>query len=135
MKKTKSKYLLKYEFLKKQDSNTVYLFEKGSFYIALLNDATLLNQKLKLSIYKFNPETIAVGFPKKSIQEYEKKFNKNNITFKLITFEKESKNSSKVYNKWLEKINQLDLSQTTPIQAFNFLYNLQKEIKKEGANS
>ncbi len=127
--KKKSKYIIKYEELKKQNINKIYLFEFGSFYAALEDDAILLNEKLKLKITKFGNNTIKVGFPINSLDEYIKKFKVNNINFEILKADSKPKQTNnKNSNNILHEIRNIDLSQTTPLEAFNLLYKLQKKL-------
>lgn len=133
MKKGKqSKYLLKYEDLKKENSDNIYLFKQGAFYVALFEDAEKLSSEFNLKTYNYATNVIGAGFNVRSLENYEKQFKQKNIKFKLIELKKEDKIKEKENidnNIIIEKIKKLDLSQTNPIQAFNFLYNIQKEIK------
>lgn len=129
-----NKYLLKYNDLKEKDAATVYFFRKGIFYIALLDDAVFMNNEFKLSLFHpFSNNINGAGFPVKSLNDYKRKLYNKKIKYEIIEFEKSSKESylEKPNNeKIIEKINNLELSQTTPMEAFNFLYNIQKELKK-----
>ena len=53
-----SKLLNTYHNLKKQDSQTIYLFKSGIFYLALEDDARLLSNELQLKLTSLNNESI-----------------------------------------------------------------------------
>jgi DNA mismatch repair ATPase MutS len=51
------------------NSEKIYLFRSGSFYLFLGEDAEVLNRELGLKLIKFSNETMKCGFP---VGEYEK---------------------------------------------------------------
>lgn len=129
--KNESKYYEKYKELKEKNSKCTYLFKKGNFYVALSKDAELLNKKLKLKTYNFSKDTIGVGFPVSSLNNYKKNLEHKKIIYKIVEFNQSTTHAVEKSDRKLiiEKISKLNLSQTTPIQAFNFLYEIQKNIK------
>ena len=60
----------KYLELKEKDSNTLYLFKSGMFYIFLDSDANVVSEKLKLKLTNFNGTIFKCGFPVQSLTKY-----------------------------------------------------------------
>ena len=74
-----SKLYEKYEKLKSNDSNKIYLFLCGNFYIALDSDAIILNELFNMQLTKFQKLCDKCGFPKNSSDKYEKMLEEKNI--------------------------------------------------------
>ena len=79
-----SKLYDKYEKLKADDLECIYLFLCGNFYIALDSDAIMLNELFDMKLTKFSNLCDKCGFPKNSLAKYESKFRDRNIKYKLI---------------------------------------------------
>lgn len=79
-----SKLYSKYLELKKDNSNTIYLFKSGIFFIALQEDASKLSEELKLKITNLNPEVIKCGFPVSREEYYFRILDAKSIPFKVI---------------------------------------------------
>ena len=111
-KKFMSKIYDKYVELKNKDSNKIYLFLCGNFYIALDSDAIMLNDMFDMTLTKFSNLCDKCGFPKNSIDKYINKFNEHNIEYEIIENkdkidiikEKVSINIDNMSNKELKKI-------------------------------
>lgn len=129
-----SKIIDIYKRLKNDNSDQLYLFKCGIFYIALNEDAKLLNQKFEFTLTDFGTH-IKAGFPSNSLDKYMKKFEENNIDFQIID------NNNKIENKIdylnnekckniLNEIKNMDLNEVSPLKAFQKLYDYQNIIKK-----
>ena len=79
-----SKLYNKYEKLKSEDLECIYLFLCGNFYIALDSDAILLNELFDMKLTKFSNLCDKCGFPKSSLEKYESKFKDRKIKYKII---------------------------------------------------
>ena len=79
-----SKLLNTYNNLKKQDTDTIYLFKNGAFYLALENDAKLLSQAFNLKITSLNADAVKCSFPCTSFDKYYLKLQTLNKEFKII---------------------------------------------------
>ena len=79
-----SKLYNKYEILKSEDLECIYLFLCGNFYIALDSDAIILNELFDMKLTKFSNLCDKCGFPKNSLEKYELRFRDKNIKYKLI---------------------------------------------------
>lgn len=58
-----------YKEKKEQNSNKLYLFKNGNFYLALSEDFKIMHKELGLKITAFSREAEKCGFP---ISEYDK---------------------------------------------------------------
>ena len=79
-----SKLYDKYEKLKANDLECIYLFLCGNFYIALDSDAIMLNELFDMKLTKFSNLCDKCGFPINSLEKYEIKLKDKNIKYKLI---------------------------------------------------
>ena len=79
-----SKLYDKYEKLKSEDLECIYLFLCGNFYIALDSDAMILNELFDMKLTKFSNLCDKCGFPINSLEKYETKLKDKNIKYKLI---------------------------------------------------
>lgn len=128
-----SKLLNQYEELKKQDSNTIYLFHVGIFYNILNEDAKIVNEKLGLKITDLGPQIYKCGFPISQIEKYSSLLKKNNLKYKIID-NSQIKNTNDYLNnieikKILKSIIEIDFNNITFQQSFNLLLNIQKKLK------
>ena len=128
-----SKLLKKYEELKKQDSNTIYLFHVGIFYNILNEDAKIVNEKLGLKITDLGPQIFKCGFSISQIEKYSSLLKKNNLKYKIID-NSQIKNTNDYLNnieikKILKSIIEIDFNNITFQQSFNLLLNIQKKLK------
>lgn len=129
-----SKIIDTYEKLKNDDSNKIYLFKSGIFYIAINEDAKLLNQKLKFTLTDFGTH-IKAGFPCNSLDKYMEKLKENNIDFQIIDNNKKIENNIDYLNNEkcksiLNEIKNMNLNEVSPLKAFQKLYDYQNIIKK-----
>ena len=97
-----SKLLKQYNELKEKDPNTIYMFKVGIFYIFINDDARLVSKEIGLKLTNLSSEIIKCGFP---IAKLEK------------------------YTHLLERIQSIDLNNTTCKEAFDILYNIQQKLK------
>lgn len=109
-----SKLYQKYEELKSNNSNIIYLFLCGNFYIALDSDAIILNELFDMKLTKFSNLCDKCGFPKNSLDKYIKLFDSNNIEYTLIEnnlsdSDKLDKINSMLSNIELDTLSNIDL--------------------------
>lgn len=127
-----SKLLNNYNNLKKQDSEILYLFKNGAFYIALEDDAKLLSKEFNLKITNLNETTIKCGFPCTSFDKYYLKLQSLNKDFKII--DKDTISSATVYleNRKVEnlihEIKSVDINNLSISEAYAFIEKLQNSI-------
>ena len=101
-----SKLYDKYEKLKIDDLECIYLFLCGNFYIALDSDAIVLNELFDMKLTKFSNLCDKCVFPKSSLEKYEEKFKNKNIKYKVINEVLEEKKLEKI--KLLVNVNDID---------------------------
>lgn len=105
-----SKLYQKYEKLKENNEDLIYLFLCGNFYIALDSDAIILNELFGMKLTKFSNLCDKCGFPKNSLEKYINMFEEKNIKYGLIENDINDKNKlDKIYN-MLKDINIENLS-------------------------
>ena len=125
-----SKLLNTYNNLKQQDSEVLYLFKNGAFYLALQEDADFLSNTFNLKITKLNDEANKCGFPCSSFDKYYIKLNNLNKKFKIIEkdviFEATDYLKNKEIKKIIDKIKEIDINTLSVSEAFAFIENLKK---------
>ena len=117
-----SKIYEKYEELKKVDSEKIYLFEIGAFYLFLDKDAENVSEKLNLKLTRFTKDILKCGFPSNSINKYKRLFREKELDVEIV--KKEDRNKNDIIN----KIRMLDVSDITPIDALNILDNFKSML-------
>ncbi len=123
-----SKLLKQYNELKEKDSNSVYMFKVGIFYIFLNDDARLVSNEIGLKLTNMSPNIIKCGFPIAKLEKYSHLLESCNITFQIVSnLASECQISS--YNNIIERIQSIDLNNTTCKEAFDILYTIQQNLK------
>lgn len=82
-----------------------------------------------LKITNLGPEIIKCGFPTNKLDKYKNLFELHNLKYEII--ENDSNNIKQLNSdeKIIKQIKNLDLSTTTPMECFNLIYNIQKNLK------
>lgn len=130
-----SKLYDKYTKLKENNSDLVYLFKSGIFYIALDEDAIKLSKDLKLKLGKLNEQIVKVGFPVSSRERYVRLLEALNIHFQFVddTYGVIENYSDYANNEKLKsivhKILCIDFDNLTFKEAFDFLLGVQKDLQ------
>lgn len=123
----------KYQELKKNDNDIMYLFRSGAFYIFINEDAEFINNIINLKLTKFGNHT-KCGFPSNSLDKYLKVLNELEIKIEIIkdeaTTTKIKNNAKQTNNKVIDAIKKIKLEETTPLQAIIILNDLQKTINE-----
>lgn len=132
-----SKILKQYNELKKKNASCIYLLRSGIFYIAINEDAKLLNEKIGLKITYLSPEIVKCGFPISSLDKYIKKLDDLQLKYEVVNNLPENTNITEYTNnieiqKILKQIIDLDINKTTPLQSLNILLEIQNKLKKLG---
>ena len=76
----------KYLELKDKDSNKMYLFKVGAFYIFLEDDAIEINKLVGFKITNFGNDKIKCGFPINSYDKYMKIFDRLGIDIEEVSY-------------------------------------------------
>ena len=105
-----SKLYQKYEKLKDNNEDLIYLFLCGNFYIALDSDAIILNELFGMKLTKFSNICDKCGFPKNSLEKYINMFEEKNIKYRLIENDLNDKDKLNKIYKMLKDINIENLS-------------------------
>ena len=111
----------KYCKLKKEDKDTLYLFQSGNFYIFIGDDANKINEYVVLKKTFFCKEAEKCGFPLNSLDDYLRVFKNHGLKIKII-------NKDDTNNNIIDIIKKLDLDNITPIKALNILYDIKKRL-------
>ena len=117
-----SKIYEKYIELKTKDKNKVYLIKSGIFYIAVDEDAKLLNEKIYLKLTNLTKNIKKVGFPLSNVDEYKKRLDYLNIEYELVEIE------VKTYNKIINELRCADILDKTHKELKDFLIKLKQDI-------
>lgn len=123
-----------YVKLKKQNSETIYLFKSGIFFLAIHNDAYLLSKIFKLKIGNLTDSIAKCGFPCSSLDKYVTLFKAHNLTIKIIETDKNIIYNFKEYMqntdiaKLLELISSVDINNLSITEAYCFIENLKNEV-------
>ena len=78
------------QILREQNKEKIVLIKAGVFFIAIEEDAVLLNNKLKLKCTCFKQNTCKVGVPIKVIDRYIDKIEKLGYSYIVYNFKKET---------------------------------------------
>ena len=129
-----SKLYKSYINLKEQDSNYVYIFKSGMFYIFIDEDATKISEIFGFKLVKLNDKINKCGFPSSRLDYYIDKMQTRGIKFKII-----DEDYSKIenyadymnYNKLKEIVNKIikiNLDEISFRQAYEILEDVKLEI-------
>lgn len=130
-----SKILKKYNELKSKDKNKIYLFKIGVFYSIFNDDADIVSKALGLKITQLSSSLYKVGFPVSKIDKYSELLKNKSLDFDIIDNNVKINNNDEYVkfvssNHIIKKILDIDLNNTTTIEAFNIFYSIQNELKK-----
>lgn len=129
-----SKLLNTYNNLKNQDSEILYLFKNGAFYLALQEDANFLADAFNLKITKLNDKANKCGFPCSSFDKYYIRLTNLNKKFKIIEKDTLCEATAYLENKEIKKIidniKKIDINTLSVPEAFAFIENLKKSVNK-----
>lgn len=112
----------KYIELKKQNSNKLYLFKSGAFYIFLEEDAIIINKYINLKLTNFGNNYIKCGFPVNSYNKYMNILNRLDI--EVVGF---NEITDYDVNYIINRLKEIDMNNLTPIDVFNII----KELKEK----
>lgn len=130
-----SKLYEKYVKLKRENSEDVYLFKSGIFYLFLDDDAKKVSEKLNLKLVNLNDEIVKCGFPSSKLDKYVELLEKNDISYKIINSNLEVANNVDEYiinsnnQAIVDRIKQIDINSISPLEAINILSKLQQDSK------
>ena len=122
-----------YEELKDKDSEKIYIFKSGMFYICLEEDAKKISEIFGFKIAKLNENTIKAGFPISRLEYYINQLESRKIIFEIV-----DNNYSKIENyedymnnnklkSIVKEIRRVDLNNLS----FRKVYDIVEKIKRE----
>lgn len=132
-----SKLFDKFQELKKDNPDTLYLLKSGIFYIGLNEDAQKLSNLFNFKITNLNDTIVKCGFPEKKLEFYTNLLNTCNINFEIIDATQEKVKDIPNYlqeqniQKTLKSIEKLEMDQISFQDAFFILKNLQNQLKNK----
>lgn len=130
-----SKLYVEYLKLKSENTDKLYLFKSGIFYIAIEDDAKKLSELFNFKLNNLNNTVMKCGFPQKRLEFYIDKLNSLNILFEIVDL-----NYSKVdnYSDYLnnnkikdiiKSIIQIDMNNISFKESFEFLEKTKTELE------
>lgn len=132
-----SKLVNLYQTLKEKDSETLYLFKSGIFYIFLdNNNAQKINSYLGLKLTYLNSNILKCGFPQNSLNKYLNLLSSSPFNIKIIdntSILEYSINDFNIQNDYLNFFNYLsniNIESLSIKKAFELISDLQKSQKK-----
>lgn len=125
-----SKLFERYKNLKLKDNKKIYIFLIGKFYTCLSDDAILLNKIFGYKIKDFYNQTTKVAFPTEALEKVTRILNINDIEYEILNKTKLEEKLSNTNNNILQEIKSINMNSITPIDAFNKLFEFQKQLKE-----
>lgn len=131
-----SKLVNLYQTLKEKDSETLYLFKSGIFYIFLDNNAQKINSYLELKLTYLNSNILKCRFPQNSLNKYLNLLSSSPFNIKIIdntSILEYSINDFNIQNDYLNFFNYLsniNIESLSIKKAFELISDLQKSQKK-----
>ncbi len=133
-----SKIYDKYKILKTSNnynSNTLYLFKAGLFFIFIDEDAKIVSNLLNLKLGNLNDTIVKCGFPCNSLQKYLTLLKNTPYNVEIVSLDtQESPMTSNNYltNSQLkiiaDEILNLKIDDLSISQAYDFLYKVQQKL-------
>lgn len=130
-----SKLYQKYVSLKIQNSNKLYLFKSGIFYIFIDEDAKLMSSILNLKLTNLNPMILKCGFPASKIEKYSELIKAANFSFEIIDLSSNTSYLPTQYilnekiNTLLKKIASINSNDLSISSAYEFIDDISKECQ------
>ena len=128
-----SKILEKYNELKNEDKDKLYLFKSGKFYIFICDDCEKIRDFVVLKKVKFTNDTFKCGFPSNVLNEYLKVFKNLNLNVEVVeSFELNNSDERIIekYSRILKYVNDIDINNIKPIEAINKLDTIRRMINE-----
>lgn len=107
--------------LKQNDSEKLYLFKNGNFYIFIADDALYISKITTLKLSDFSKDIKKCGFPVNSFETYNSIFQNLNLNIEIIENFRSTIHNEKLI---MKKLSKLDVDKITPIKAIEILYEL-----------
>ena len=111
---------------KNKNSEILYLFKSGMFYIFIDEDAIKISSITTLKLINLTKDIVKCGFPEKTLQKYLNIFENLNLKIKII----ENENSNTEFESLINKIKKININEITPLDALKILSNLKESINE-----
>lgn len=121
-----SKICDKYNELKGIDSNKMYLFKSGKFYIFIADDCDKINNYIVLKKVKFTNDVLKCGFPENALDDYLRVFKNHNLNIEIVE-DMALKKTDNVYD-YIRKVN---INNITPLEALIKLKEIKELVESE----
>ena len=130
-----SKLYNTYLELKKKDSETIYLFKSGIFFVSLDNDALILSKIFNFKLVNLTDTIVKCGFPCSSFDKYNNLFKLHNLHIKVIESNKiiynlNEYNQNSAITELLEIISFINTDNLSVKDAYNFIEDLKRRVEK-----
>lgn len=131
-----SKLFEKYQNLKKENPEKLYLLKSGIFYIGLDDDAKKLSELFSFKITNLNDTVVKCGFPETKLEFYTNLLKRCNVDFEIINSSQEKVINSDEYintEKTKEIINsiiKLDMNSISFKSSYEFLNKIHTNLKE-----
>ncbi len=131
-----SKLYKQYTENKKNNTDKIYLFKSGIFYLALNEDAQKLSKIFDFKITNLSDKLTKIGFPGGRLEYYTKQLEQQNIEYEIIdSNNKAVENVSEYLNNLKTKeimdgLMELDMNNVTFKEAFDILLSTNKQLKQ-----
>ena len=129
-----SKLYNTYRVLKKQDSQTIYLFKSGIFFLALDKDAYTLSNIFHFKLGNLTDTIVKCGFPCSSFDKYSNLFKAHNLGFKIIEVENNTAYNFNEYRQnqsiveLLECISSVDINNLSITEAYQWIEDVKNKV-------
>jgi DNA mismatch repair ATPase MutS len=131
-----SKLYNTYLALKKQDSQTIYLFKSGIFFIAIDDDARTLSNAFDFKLSNLNNDILKCGFPCSSFYKYHSLFQSHNFTVRIIEPDSNTLYGISEYKQrkditeLLDFINSIDIDNLSVSKAYQLIEDLKNKVSE-----
>lgn len=130
-----SKLYKKYVLLKVQNSNNIYVFESGIFYLFIDEDAKLMSNILGLKLTNLNSFIVKCGFPVRSADKYFNLLKSLNYNVEIVPADNNFSPTNvsnylatKQYRNIIQDFLRVDVDSLSISQAFDLLADLQNKF-------
>ncbi len=125
-----SKIYNEYLKLKATNSEKLYLFQVGKFYIFVGDDCDTINNYVVLKKTKFSNETQKCGFPVNVLDDYLRVFKNHNLHIEVVNH-LSCKDENAFKNKLINYIDKIDINKITPLEAITCLAKIKEIVNNE----
>ena len=132
-----SRLYKKYVVLKVKNSQKMYLFEAGIFYLFIDEDAKIMAKELNLKLSNLNANVVKCGFPVKSLDKYIQILKEKNFNVEIVpsspdatSFDLDTYVSDNKLMRIIENFLEINVDDLSIGQAFEVLHKLHNDLQK-----